>query len=89
MDLVAADIQNAYLTAPSSEKHYIICGTEFGEEHKGKVALIRRALYGGKKSGSDYWKHMRSFMDELGFTLCRDDGEVWMRAATDKNGNYY
>lgn len=49
LDVVAADIQNAYLTAPSSEKHYIICGTEFGEEHEGKVALIRRALYGGKK----------------------------------------
>ena len=23
------DIQNAYITAPSSEKHYIICGTGF------------------------------------------------------------
>ena len=31
--VVAADIQNAYLQAPSSEKHYIICGDEFGEEH--------------------------------------------------------
>ena len=26
----ACDIQNAYLQAPSSEKHYIICGPEFG-----------------------------------------------------------
>ena len=32
---------------------------------------------------------MRIFMDELGFTLCRADGEVWMRAATDKNCNDY
>ena len=31
--VVAADIQNAYLQAPLSEKHYIICGGKFGEEH--------------------------------------------------------
>ena len=28
----AADIQNAYLQAPSSQKHYIECGIEFGIE---------------------------------------------------------
>ena len=27
ISVTAADIQNAYLQAPSSEKHYIICGT--------------------------------------------------------------
>ena len=40
VDVWCAYIQNAYLTAPSSEKHYIICGDEFGAEHKGKVASI-------------------------------------------------
>ena len=25
-----ADVRNAYLQAPTSEKHYIICGPEFG-----------------------------------------------------------
>ena len=27
---------------------FIICGPEFGMKNKGKVALIKRALYGGK-----------------------------------------
>ena len=45
-------------------KHYIICGDEFGAEHNGKVAIITRALYGDKYAGRDYWKHMRSFMNE-------------------------
>ena len=45
---MGGDIQNAYLQAPSSEKHYIVCGPEFGTENVGRVALIRRALYGGK-----------------------------------------
>ena len=48
VDVWAADVQNAYLQAPTSVKHYIICGREFGLEHEGKRALIVRALYGGK-----------------------------------------
>ena len=48
INVLAADIRNAYLQAPSSEKHYIICGLEFGEENVGKRAIITRALYGGK-----------------------------------------
>jgi hypothetical protein len=53
LDICAADVQNAYIQAPSSEKHYVICGPEFGE-HEGKKALIKRALYGGKCAGRDY-----------------------------------
>ena len=86
INVTAADIQNAYLQAPSSEKHYIICGTEFGIEHQGKVALIRRALYGGKSSGADFWKHLRSCMQHLGFTSCKADPDVWMREAQSDEG---
>ena len=38
--VTAADIQNIYLQAPSSEKHYIICDVKFGLEHVGKIVLI-------------------------------------------------
>ena len=48
LDVFGADIQNAYLQAPTTEKHYIICGPEFGLENEGKIAVIARALYGGK-----------------------------------------
>ena len=68
VDVCAADIRNAYLSAPSSEKHYVICGPEFGDQHQGCVALIRRALYGGKAAGRDYWHYLRKVMhDKLGF----------------------
>ncbi len=43
-----ADIRNAHLQALSSEKHFIICGPEFGVENKGRVALVYHTLYGGK-----------------------------------------
>ena len=49
LDVFAADVRNAYLQAPSSQKDYVICGPEFGLENVGKVGLIHRALYGGKK----------------------------------------
>jgi hypothetical protein len=49
-EVCAADIHNAYLQAPSSNKDYIICGPEFGIEHESKVTLVHRALYGGKSA---------------------------------------
>ena len=77
-----ADIQNACLSAKSSEKHYIICGEEFGLENVGKVALIRRALYGGKAAGRDYWHHVRSVLqDKMQFQSSRGDPDVWFREA--------
>eukprot|EP00956_Cyclotella_meneghiniana_P034439 scaffold104886_cov86-Cyclotella_meneghiniana.AAC.1 len=90
LDVLAADIRNAYLQAPSSEKHYIICGPEFGLEHEGKRAKIVRALYGGKVSGRDFWVHLRSCMQEtLGFTSCLADPDVWMRKQKKADGTEY
>ena len=89
IDVMTADIKNAYLQAPSSEKHYIICGAEFGLENVGRIGLIRRALYGGKSSGADFWRHLRTCMEHLGFKPCRADGEIWMRPATKATGEEY
>eukprot|EP00980_Cylindrotheca_fusiformis_P027397 scaffold20326_cov147-Cylindrotheca_fusiformis.AAC.1 len=41
LDVVAGDIRNAYLQAPSSRKDFITCGIEFGLENVGRKALIR------------------------------------------------
>jgi hypothetical protein len=89
LDVIAADIRNAYLQAPSSRKDYIICGIEFGLENVGKKALIRRALYGGKTAGRDFRNHLRECMDFLGFTSCKADPDVWMRAAKKNDGSTY
>ena len=87
IDVFAADILNAYLQAPSSQKHYIICGAEFGIENIGKRALIRRALYGGKTAGRDFRNHLRECMFHLGFTSCRADPDVWMRPKVKADGS--
>ena len=54
VDVTAADIRNAYLQAPLSQRDYIVCGLEFGLENIEKKALTRRALYGGKTAGTIY-----------------------------------
>jgi hypothetical protein len=47
LDVKMADIENAYLTAPITEKVWTVIGTEFGND-AGKRALIVRSLYGLK-----------------------------------------
>ena len=44
LNVIAADIHNAYLQVPLLEKHYIICGAYFGLENFGKVALINHQM---------------------------------------------
>ena len=89
LPVMAGDIRNAYLQAPTSEKHYIVCGPEFGEENIGKRALITRSIYGSRVAGRDFWLHFRACMSELGFTSSKGDPDVWFRPATKKDGTEY
>ena len=84
--VLAADIRNAYLQAPTSEKHYIICGLEFVIENMGKRALIVCALYGGKAAGLDFCHHLRNCMGLLDFKSNGGDPDIWMSPATQKYG---
>jgi len=90
LDVMAADIGNAYLNAETKEKIYTTCGPEFGPIHQGKRAKIVRALYGLKGSGAA-WRSLISQVihDELGFKPCRADNDVWMRPSTKPNGEKY
>ena len=84
--VVAADVCNAYLQAPTSEKHFIICGTDFGIENIGKKAIITRSLYGRKAAERDFWYHLKSYMKILDFDSSRADPGVWMRESVRKDG---
>ena len=57
-----ADVKNAYLQAPCSEKYYTRLGPEFGAEFQGRIAIIVRAAYGLNCAGADYRNHMRDCM---------------------------
>ena len=89
LNVFAANIWNAYLQAPSSQKDYIICSPEFGVENIGQTALIHCALYGGKAAGRDFRNHLRSCMEFLNFKSCLADPNIWMRPAIKSDGNTY
>ncbi len=84
-----ADIRNVYLQAPSSEKHFLICGLEFGLENVGRFALVCRALYGGKVAGRDFWHHLRDCMGHLGFSSSQVDPDVWIWLLKRSTGEEY
>ena len=86
IDVTCADIQDSYLQAPLSHKHYIICEPEFGLDNLGKRAIIWRALYGGKSAGRDFRNHLRACMNHLGFKSCPSDPDVLMRPAIKAGG---
>ena len=71
------DIENAYITAPCSEKIWTILGPEFGSD-AGKIAIVVWALYGLKSAGASYRKHLADCMKHIGFAPCLTDPDLWM-----------
>jgi hypothetical protein len=76
LDVMMGDIENAYLTAPITEKVCTVLGPEFGDD-AGKRALIVRALYGMKYMGAAFRNHLESCMDYLRWKPCLADQDLW------------
>jgi len=84
------DIGNAYLTAATTERCYVVAGDEFGPELKGRILKIVRALYGLKSAGAAFHAHLASILRHImGFTPCEADPDVWMRLAQKPDGTLY
>jgi len=80
------DVLNAYITAPVKEKVWIVLGPEFGPD-AGQTAIIVRALYGLKSAGAAFRAHLASFMRQMGYTSCKADPDLWMKAMTRPDDN--
>ena len=90
LEVKTADIENAYLTAPVSEKIWCKLGPEFGDE-AGRTAIIVRSLYGLKSAGASFRNHLADCMRHLGWSSCLADQDLWMKAEVrpDDNFKYY
>jgi hypothetical protein len=86
--LKAADIQNAFLTAPNLEKVYMTAGPEFGPD-EGKTYIIRRALYGLKSASAAFRAYLAEKLEDIGFKSSTADPDVWLRPATGPDGTAY
>ena len=89
LSVLAVDIQNAYLTAPTSEDFFVVCGSEFGSEFIGRKVIVKRALYGTKSAGRDFRNHLRDCMDHMGYVSCKADPDLWMRISKSSHGREY
>jgi transposase InsO family protein len=86
LSILAADIQNAYLTSPCDEKIYTVLGPEFGPHRQGKRSVIVRALYGLKSAGASFRNHLASCIGHLGYESSKGDPDVWYKPATKVTG---
>jgi hypothetical protein len=66
LNVKMADIENAYLTAPLTEKIWTVLRPEFGAD-AGKRALIFRTLYGLKSAGAAFRNHLAECITHLGW----------------------
>ena len=88
LQVMACDIQNAYLTANCHEKIWTYVGPEFGSE-RGRPMIIRKALYGLKSSGAAFRAHLAETLHDISFKPTKADPDVWIRPADKLGGTKY
>jgi hypothetical protein len=84
LDILAADVGNAYLNANCREKIWTIAGPEVGLK-AGTAMIIEEALYGLKTSGAAWRALLASLLTELGYESTKVDPNVWIRPAVKPN----
>jgi len=89
LDILAADVGNAYLQAPAREKVHTMDGPEFGPSNVGKTVIIIRAMYGLKSSGAAWHAKLSDTLRGMNFRPSYADPDVWMRPATKYCGFQY
>lgn len=88
LDILAADVSNAYIQSDTKEKVYTRAGPEFGSR-QGQLLIIVRSLYGLKSSGACWHEHLAERLSDLGYRSCLADPDVWMRPAVKPCGFTY
>ena len=88
LEVMACDIQYAYLTTNCREKIWTRAGLEFGSE-AGTIMFICKALYGLRSSGAAFRAHLAETLYNIGFVPTQADPDVWRRPAVKEDGFEY
>ncbi len=86
LKVMAADIMNAYITAPNKEKIWTLLGPKFGKD-KGCKVIVVRALDGLKSASVAFRSHLADCMRQLGYELNKADLDLWMKVCTWDTGS--
>ena len=85
LEILSADVQNAFLTAPNKEKVYLKTGPEFGV-HQGKIFIVTKALYGLKSASASFRSYVADALDNIGYQSSPADPDVWLRPSVKPDG---
>ena len=88
LDVMSADIGNAYLNAPNKEKIWTVVGHEFGMD-KGAMSIITRALYGLKSAGAAQRTSFTQALAQLEFQPIHGDPDIYIKPQTKPDGTSY
>jgi hypothetical protein len=91
LDVLSADIQNAYLTAPIKEKYYVVARASdgFPNHLDGRPAKIVRAMYGLPVAGASFRSYLAKHLRDIGYKPTKADPDVHIRPAIKKSGEIY
>ena len=78
LEVMVADIGNAYLNARTKEKVYIV-GPEFGPDLEGRVKFILKSLYGLTISDARWHEELSKSLRGMGFTPTKADHDLWFK----------
>ena len=79
LEVMAADIGNAYLHTKIKEKVYIVAGLEFGSELEGRVMLVSKSLYGLTTSVARWHEELSKTLRGMGFRPTKADHDLWLK----------
>ena len=89
LNVMACDIQNAYLTADCRENIFSRAGPEFGSE-AGTIFLVKKALYGLKSASAAFRALLAETMHDIGYYKpTKADPDAWLRPAVKADGFQY
>ncbi|MGH7974542.1 MAG: reverse transcriptase domain-containing protein [bacterium] len=89
LDVVTADIGNAFVHADSKEMVYSRAGPEIGQR-EGCIVIVMKALYGLVTSPRQWQNEcLADTLRSLGFIPTRADPDLWYKRSTHYNGNDY
>lgn len=89
LNVLSADVGNAYLNTSYKEKVNVVVGKElFGVENIGKTCVIVRGLYDLKSIGTSWRAHLREQVKATGFVPTIADNDVYMKQNRNKNNKF-
>ena len=80
LEVMAADVENAYLHNYTKEKIYTVAGPEF-KELQGLILICVKSLYGLKTSMGRWHEALSKTLWLIGFQTSKVDPDLWIRDA--------